>query len=266
VTPPEAAPDQAADRPVLVERLDSTLLITIDRPGVKNALDLAVAEGIAAAVDALDADPALKIGVLTGAGGNFSSGMDLKAFAATGQKPVIPGRGLAGFAEAPPAKPLIAAVEGYALAGGFEVALACDLIVASREATFGLPEVRRGLLAAGGGLVRLPRLLPPRVAAEIILTGEFVSAERMAEHGVVSRLTDPGGAVDAALELAAKIAANAPLAVAGARRMLRLAPDLDEAALWAEMRKLNAEVGSSEDAQEGARAFAEKRPPEWQGR
>jgi enoyl-CoA hydratase len=265
VTPPDAAPDQAADRPVQVERRDSTLLITIDRPGVKNALDLAVAEGIAAALDSLDADPELKIAVLTGAGGNFSSGMDLKAFAA-GEKPVIPGRGLAGFAEAPPAKPLIAAVEGYALAGGFEVALACDLIVASREATFGLPEVRRGLLAAGGGLVRLPRLLPPRVAAEIILTGEFVSAERMAEHGVISRLTDPGSAVDGALELAAKIAANAPLAVAGARRMLQLAPDLDEAALWEEQRKLNAEVGSSEDALEGARAFAEKRPPEWKGR
>ncbi|HJZ37735.1 MAG TPA: crotonase/enoyl-CoA hydratase family protein [Solirubrobacterales bacterium] len=265
MTPPDAAPDAAADRPVLVERRDSTLLITIDRPGVKNALDLAVAEGIAAALDELDADPALKIGVLTGAGGNFSSGMDLKAFAA-GQKPVIEGRGLAGFAEAPPAKPLIAAVEGYALAGGFEVALACDLIVSSREAVFGLPEVRRGLLAAGGGLVRLPRLLPPRVAAEIILTGEFVTAERMAEHGVVSRLTDPGGALDGALDLAAKIAANAPLAVAGARRMLQLAPDLDEAALWEEQRKLNAEVGSSEDALEGARAFAEKRPPEWKGR
>jgi enoyl-CoA hydratase len=250
---------------VLTERRDATLLITIDRPTVKNALDLAVAEGIAGALDALDADPELSVGVLTGAGGNFSSGMDLKAFAA-GQKPVIEGRGLAGFAEAPPKKPLIAAVEGYALAGGFEVALACDLIVASREATFGLPEVRRGLLAAGGGLVRLPRLLPPRVAAGIILTGEFVGAEKMAQHGVVSRLTDPGSAVDGALELAAKIAANAPLAVAGARRMLQLAPDLDEAALWEEMRKLNAEVGTSEDALEGARAFAEKRPPEWKGR
>jgi enoyl-CoA hydratase len=250
---------------VLTERRDATLLITIDRPTVKNALDLAVAEGIAAALDSLDADPELSVGVLTGAGGNFSSGMDLKAFAA-GQKPVIEGRGLAGFAEAPPKKPVIAAVEGYALAGGFEVALACDLIVASREATFGLPEVRRGLLAAGGGLVRLPRLLPPRVAAEIILTGEFVDAEAMARHGVVSRLTEPGGAVGGALELAAKIAANAPLAVAGARRMLQLVPDLDEAALWAEQRKLNAEVGSSEDALEGARAFAEKRPPEWRGR
>jgi enoyl-CoA hydratase len=250
---------------VLTERRESTLLITIDRPAVKNALDLAVAEGIAGALDALDADPELAVGVLTGAGGNFSSGMDLKAFAA-GQKPVIEGRGLAGFAEAPPRKPVIAAVEGYALAGGFEVALACDLIVASREATFGLPEVRRGLLAAGGGLVRLPRLLPPRVAAEIILTGEFVDAEKMERHGVVSRLTEPGGAVDAALDLAGTIAANAPLAVAGARRMLQLAPDLDEAALWREMRELNAEVGSSEDALEGARAFAEKRPPRWQGR
>jgi enoyl-CoA hydratase len=251
---------------VLTERRDATLLITIDRPQVKNALDLEVAEGIAGALDALDADPDLAVGVLTGAGGNFSAGMDLKAFAASGQKPVIEGRGLAGFTEAPPRKPLIAAVEGYALAGGFEVALACDLIVASREAVFGLPEVRRGLLAAGGGLVRLPRLLPPRVAAEIILTGEFVGAEKMEQHGVVSRLTDPGSAVDGALELAAKIAANAPLAVAGARRMLQLAPDLDEAALWDEMRELNAKVGTSEDALEGAKAFAEKRPPEWKGR
>jgi enoyl-CoA hydratase len=251
---------------VLTERRDATLLITIDRPQVKNALDLEVAEGIAGALDELDADPDLAVGVLTGAGGNFSAGMDLKAFAASGQKPVIEGRGLAGFSEAPPKKPLIAAVEGYALAGGFEVALACDLIVASREAVFGLPEVRRGLLAAGGGLVRLPRLLPPRVAAEIILTGEFVGAEKMEQHGVVSRLTDPGSAVDGALELAAKIAANAPLAVAGARRMLQLAPDLDEAALWDEMRELNAKVGTSEDALEGAKAFAEKRPPEWKGR
>jgi enoyl-CoA hydratase len=265
MVPPAASSDQVPGRSVVVERRGSTLLITIDRPEVKNALDLGVAEGIAAALDSLDADRELKIGVLTGAGGNFSSGMDLKAFAA-GRKPVIPGRGLAGFAEAPPAKPLIAAVEGYALAGGFEVALACDLIVASREATFGLPEVRRGLLAAGGGLVRLPRLLPPRIAAEIILTGEFVGAERMAAHGVVNRLTDPGGAVDGALALAATIAANAPLAVAGARRMLQLGPNLDEDALWSEMRKLNAEVGGSEDALEGARAFAEKRPPRWQGR
>jgi enoyl-CoA hydratase len=265
VTSLDAAPEFAAERPVLVERRGSTLIVTIDRPEVKNALHLGVAEGIAAALDRLDADPELMAGVLTGAGGNFSSGMDLKAFTA-GQKPVIPGRGLAGFAEAPPAKPLIAAVEGYALAGGFEVALACDLIVASREATFGLPEVRRGLLAAGGGLVHLPRLLPPRVAAELVLTGDFYEAPRMAEHGVVGRLTEPGEALAGALELAERIAANAPLAVAGARRMLHLAPDLDEPALWEEMRKLNAEVGSSEDALEGARAFAEKRPPEWKGR
>jgi enoyl-CoA hydratase len=255
----------SSDAPVLTERRDATLLITINRPGARNALDLGVAEGIAAALDSLDADPELMVGVLTGAGGNFSSGMDLKAFAA-GEKPVIAGRGLAGFVEAPPAKPLIAAVEGYALAGGFEVALACDLMVAARDAKFGLPEVRRGLLAAAGGLVRLPRLMPPRVAAEIALTGDFVGAERMAEHGVVSRLAEPGEAVDVALELAARIAANAPLAVAGARRMMQRVGDLTEAEAWAEMRELNATVGTSEDALEGARAFAEKRPPVWKGR
>jgi enoyl-CoA hydratase len=260
-----AAPAESDDAPVLTERRDAVLLITINRPRARNALNLAVAEGIAAAVDALDADPDLAVGVLTGAGGNFSSGMDLKAFA-VGEKPIVPGRGLSGFVEKAPAKPLIAAVEGYALAGGFETALACDLIVASREATFGLPEVKRGLLAAGGGLVRLPRLLPPRIAAELILTGDFFTAERMAEHGVVSRLTEPGAAVDAALDLAAKIAANAPLAVAGARRMLQLAPDLTEAELWEEQRELSARVGSSEDALEGARAFAEKRPAQWRGR
>ncbi len=204
-----ATSEESADSPVLTERRDAVLLITINRPTARNALNLAVAEGIAAAVDSLDTDPELAVGVLTGAAGNFSSGMDLKAFA-TGETPMLPGRGLCGIAEQAPAKPLIAAVEGYALAGGFEVALACDLTVASREAVFGLPEVRRGLLAAGGGLVRLPRVLPPRIAAELILTGDFFSAERMAEHGVVSRLTEPGRAVDAALELAAKIAANAP--------------------------------------------------------
>ena len=255
----------AGEGPVLVERRGRVLVITIDRPEARNALDRAVAEGVAAAVDSLCADPELAIGVITGAGGNFSSGMDLKAFA-KGETPIIDGRGLCGIAEAPPAKPLIAAVEGYALAGGFEVALACDLIVASREATFGLPEVRRGLLAAAGGLVHLPRLLPPRIAAEVILTGDFFDAGRMAEHGVVGRLTEPGEALAAALELAERIADNAPLAVAGARRMLRLAGELSESQLWEEQAELVAKVQHSEDALEGARAFAEKRPARWRGR
>lgn len=263
--PPLPSSERLDDRVVLSERHESTLLITINRPAVKNALDLAVARGIAEALDALDADPNLRVGILTGAGGSFSSGMDLKAFA-SGQKPVIPGRGFAGFVEKPPAKPLIAAVEGYALAGGFEVALACDLIVASCKATFGLPEVRRGLLAAGGGLVRLPRMLAPRIAAELVLTGDHAGAERMAELGVVNRLVEPGEALPAALDLAERIAGNAPLAVVAANRMMRRVGDLTEAEAWEELREVNSEVGSSEDALEGARAFAEKRPPRWRGR
>jgi enoyl-CoA hydratase len=260
-----AEPTGPGEGPVRTERRGAVLVITIDRPEARNALNAAVARGVMEAVDGLDADPGLAVGIVTGAGGNFSSGMDLKAFA-EGETPLIPGRGLCGIAEVPPAKPLIAAVEGYALAGGFEVALACDLIVASRTASFGLPEVRRGLLAAAGGVVHLPRLLPPRVAAELILTGDFFDAERMAQHGVVSRLTEPGEALDGALELAERIAANAPLAVAAARRMLRLAGELTESQLWEEQAELVAKVQHSEDALEGARAFAEKRPAVWRGR
>jgi enoyl-CoA hydratase len=242
-------------------------VLTLDSPPL-NLFDRRMIDDFQAAVADLAAEPPRAL-LIRAEGRAVSGGVDVHVF-----EGLTPEQGCRLWdelldtidqLEALPA-PIVFAAHALTLTAAFEVALACDLIVASREAVFGLPEVRRGLLAAGGGLVRLPRLLPPRVAAEIILTGEFVGAERMAEHGVVSRLTDPGSAVDAALELAAKIAANAPLAVAGARRMLQLAPDLDEAALWEEMRKLNAEVGSSEDALEGARAFAEKRPPEWKGR
>ena len=250
---------------LIVERRDAVLLLTINRPRVRNALDAKVSHEIAAALDELDADAGLRVGVLTGAGGTFSSGMDLKAFGA-GERPVVEGRGLAGFAQKPPRKPLIAAVEGYALAGGFEVVLACDLIVAARDAVFGLPEVKRSLLAAGGGLIRLPRRIPYPVARELALTGDPVGAERAAELGIVNRLTEPGGALDAALELAAGIAANGPVAVAAAKEVLGFAAEVGEQEAWERQAPINAAIGASEDAKEGARAFVEKRAPVWKGR
>jgi enoyl-CoA hydratase len=250
---------------LLTERRGPILVLTLNRPQVRNALDHAVSQAIAAALDELDADPGLRVAVLTGAGGNFSSGMDLKAFGA-GELPVVEGRGLAGFAERPPRKPLIAAVEGYALAGGFEVALACDLIVASEEATFGLPEVKRGLLAAGGGLIRLPTRIPFNLATELSVTGAPLSAKRAAELGLVNRLTAPGAALDGALELAAEIAANGPVAVAAAKEVLGLVHRDGERAARERQRPINERIAASEDAREGARAFIEKREPVWQGR
>lgn len=253
------------DRSLIVERRESVLVLTIDRPHVRNALDRQVSVEIAQALDTLDDDPELRVGVLTGAGGTFSSGMDLKAFG-RGEIPVVEGRGLAGFAEAPPRKPLIAAVEGYALAGGFEVALACDLIVAARDAVFGLPEVRRSLLAAGGGLIRLPRRIPYNVAMELAITGSNLDAGRAASLGIVNRLTDPGGALDAAVELAQEIAANGPVAVVAAKEVLGLLADGTEAEAWERQRPINARIAESEDAKEGALAFVEKRAPVWRGR
>jgi enoyl-CoA hydratase len=250
---------------LVAERRGPVLVLTINRPRVRNALDRQVSEAIARGLDELDGDPELRVGVLTGAGGNFSSGMDLKAFG-QGEIPVVEGRGLAGFAERPPRKPLIAAVEGYALAGGFEVALACDLIVASREAVFGLPEVKRGLLAAGGGLVRLPRRMPYNVAMELGLTGAPLTAERAAQLGIVNRLAAAGEALGVALELAAEIAANGPMAVIAAKDVLGLAAEGSETDAWERQRPINARIAGSEDAKEGALAFVEKRDPVWQGR
>jgi enoyl-CoA hydratase len=250
---------------VAVEARDGVLVITIDRPSARNAIDRAVAEGIAAALDRLDGDPGLAVGVITGAGGYFSAGMDLKAFAA-GQPSHAGGRGFAGIVQRPPDTPLIAAIEGFAVAGGFEVALACDLIVAARGARLGIPEVKRSLVASGGALLRLPARIPYHVAMELALTGEPISAERGHELGLVNRLAEPGGALDAALELAAAITPNGPLALAATKQILRAAPDWPEAVAWARQQAIAGPVFASEDAREGAVAFAEKRAPVWRGR
>ena len=248
--------------PILTREESGVLVVTINRPEVRNAINLTAAEGIAAAMDELDSRSDLVAGVLTGAGSSFCTGMDLKAFLA-GERPSVPGRGFAGIVERPPDKPLIAAVEGYAVAGGFEIALACDLLVAASDAQFGLPEVRRGLVAAGGGLLRLPTRVPYGLAVEWALTGSFVPASRAFEVGLVNRLTDPGGALDAALELAGAIAANGPLAVRATKRILVSSPDWPAAEAFDRQREISEPVRASEDAREGARAFAEKRPPQW---
>jgi enoyl-CoA hydratase len=249
---------------VLVERQGQVLIVTLNRPGSRNAVNLAVAEQVAAAMDELDGDRELTLGVITGAGGTFSSGMDLKAFVA-GERPIIPGRGFCGITEAPPRKPLIAAVEGYALAGGCEVVLACDLVVAAVTAKFGIPEVKRGLVAAAGGLLRLPHRVPPHIAMELALTGDLLDAPDAHRYGLVNRLTPTGGALDAALGLADKITANGPLAVRVSKQVIVESVDWSTAEMWQRQWKLIQPVLTSADALEGATAFAEKRPPVWRG-
>ncbi len=250
---------------VLTEERDGVLLVTLNRPEQRNAVNRAVAEGIAAALDRLDADDALRVGVVTGAGKGFCAGMDLKAFVA-GEPVSVEGRGFAGIVRQPSRKPLIAAVEGFAVAGGFEVALACDLIVAARGARFGIPEVKRGLVAAGGALLRLPRRIPYHLAMELALTGDPIDAERAFEVGLVSRLAEPGETVGAALELAGAIAANGPLALAASKRILVEAPSWPRDRLWERQAEISDPVRASADAREGSAAFAEKRAPRWQGR
>ncbi|WP_157546566.1 crotonase/enoyl-CoA hydratase family protein [Mycobacterium sp. IS-1742] len=248
---------------VLLERQGRTLIITINRPEARNAVNFAVSQGLADAVDELDSDTGLSVAILTGAGGNFCSGMDLKAFAA-GERVDIPGRGI-GFTERPPRKPLISAVEGYALAGGTEVVLATDLVVASATAKFGIPEVKRGLVAAGGGLLRLPRRIPYQKALELALTGESFTAEQGAAWGLVNKVTEPGQALAGAVELAERITANGPLAVAVTKEILVRSAEWSESEMWSKQMELIIPVFSSNDAKEGAIAFAEKRAPNWSG-
>ena len=250
---------------VELETIGATLVIAINRPAQRNAVTREVSLAIAAAVDRLDTDPALRVGIVTGRGGSFCAGMDLKAFVA-GERPELESRGFGGLTEAPPKKPLIAAVEGYALAGGCELALACDLIVAAEDASFGLPEVTRGLVAGSGGLVRLPRRIPESIALEYALTGARMDAATAHRWGLVNRVTATGGALAGALELAAQITANAPLSTLMTKQIIQESAHWPEDEIWERQRLLTEAVLASDDALEGARAFAEKRAPDWTGR
>ena len=257
-------PAQATEPVVLVDAADGIMTITLNRPRVRNAVNHAVAVAIGAALDQLDRRPDLVAGVLAGNGPAFCSGMDLKAFLA-GERPTVPGRGFAGIAERGSDKPLIAAVEGYALAGGFEIVLACDLIVAGRSAVFALPEVKRSLVAAGGGLMRLPRRIPFQWAMELALTGDNLTAPQAREIGLVNRLVGDGRARDEAMALARKIAANGPLAVKATKRILAQGLSWPADEFFARQSELSEPVRASADAREGALAFAEKRSPRWRG-
>lgn len=250
---------------VLVSVDHGVMVITINRPQVRNAVNKAVAESIASSLDRLDSDSDIQVAILTGASGLFSAGMDLKAYAA-GEIPVVEGRGFAGFCEKLPCKPLIAAVEGYALGGGCEMAMCCDLIVAADDAHFGIPEVKRGLVAGAGGLLRLPRQIPFRMAMEFALTGEFFNARRAYELGFVNRLADHGSALEVAKQLAAAIASNGPLAVAISKQILQGSQDWSTDEMFARQRSYIRQITDSEDAIEGPRAFAEKRSPVWKGK
>ncbi len=256
--------EAAATEQVLTEVRDGILIVTINRPEAKNAMNQAAAEGIAAAMDRLDADDDLRVAILTGAGGTFCSGMDLKGFL-RGERPSIEGRGFGGITEKGPIKPLIAAVEGYALAGGMELMISCDLIVAHRDAKFGIPEAKRGLAAAAGGLMKLPEMIPPKIAMELALTGDFIDTARAYELGLVNRVTD-GPVLDAAIELANAITANGPIAVRVSKQIVIESRGWSKDEMWTKQAALIPQVFMSEDAREGSLAFAEKRKPNWKGK
>lgn len=246
---------------VLTERRDRVLLITLNRPKARNAINTALAGALIAAIEELDSDDGLTAGVLTGAGGGFSAGMDLKAFATEG-----PPKGFDEFLRNGAKKPLIAAIEGFAVAGGLEIALTCDLLVAASGVKLGIPEVGVGLFAAGGALMRLPRRVPYGVAMEMALTGDPISAEKALEYGLVARVTEPGKAVDEAIALATRIARNAPLSVAASKQLLVDSFGRTEEEFWKHQIPAMRTVFVSDDAKEGPRSFAEKRAPKWTGR
>jgi enoyl-CoA hydratase len=245
---------------VLTEQRDRVLLVTLNRPGARNAINADITDGLVGAFSLLDGTHELSVGVLTGVGGCFCAGMDLKEFSRSG-----PPRGLARLLREGCAKPMIAAIEGHALGGGLELALTCDLLVASRTAELAIPEVRVGLLAAGGGLLRLPRHLPYALAAEIAFTGEPITAALAHHHGLVNHLSEPGAALGDALKLAVRVAGSAPLSLAATKAVLRGTQGRTEGEFWDYQGPWAKSVFNSADAREGARAFAEKRSPEWTG-
>jgi len=249
---------------VEIEFDGNVAIVTINRPEAKNAINRAAAEGIAAAVDEVERRKDVAVAILTGAGNTFCAGMDLKAFLA-GEQVRIEGRGFGGLCQAKLIKPMIAAVEGYALAGGFELALACDLIVASEAAKFGLPEVKRGLVANAGGLVRLPKQLPRRIATAMILTGDLVTSAYLEKYGLINSLTPAGGALAEAKKIAHVIAANGPMAIAAARKVLEDSQDWAVSDMFEKQNLITLPVFKSNDAREGATAFAQKRSPVWSG-
>jgi enoyl-CoA hydratase len=239
----------------------------LDRPQVRNAVDAAMSAAIEAAIDRLEDDHELRCGVLAHTGPVFCAGADLKAIAAHGLTGIETARGgFAGLCRRDRAKPLVVAVDGAAAGGGVEIALSGDIIVASTAARFSVPEVRRGLVALSGGTIRLARAVGRSVALDLVLTGDDLDATRAAELGLVSRLVEPGRAREVALAVAATIAANAPVAVRESRALVDAALDHDEGSLWAMAEAAAARVLATEDAREGPRAFAEKRPPRWLGR
>ena len=252
---------------LLRQRQGHIEILTINRPEARNAVNGAVSRGFAAAFNELEADDACWVVIVTGAGDKaFSAGMDLKAFAA-GEAGDIMGAegGFGGIAQRDFSKPLIAAVNGSALAGGCEIMLSCDLVVAVEGAMFGIPEVKRGLMAAAGGLSRLPKRIPPAIALELALTGDPIDAPRALALGLINRVVPADRLMDEALALATTIADNAPLAVRASKRVMKQAGELPDAEGWASNNAAVPEVFGSADAMEGPIAFAEKRKPHWTG-
>jgi enoyl-CoA hydratase len=250
---------------VLTERRGNVLVITLNRPEVRNAVNAALAEGVGRALDELDSDDELRLGILTGAGGFFCAGMDLGAFV-KGESPYYEGRGFAGIAERASEKPLIAAIEGFAVAGGLEIALSCDLLVAAKGAKLGIPEAKRSLVAAAGALLRLPKRMPYHAVMELALSGDPWPAERFHELGVVNRLVEPGTALEEAIALGEALSKNGPLALIASKKVLQQQFDWPADEMWRKQADIVGPVMTSEDAKEGATAFKEKRDPVWKGR